>query len=392
MANDAFSETIKKKVKGKYELYTGDCCGYNHTTYKISTLSDYIDMIHIISDANGRNEFDKTTVFRGVADKTYGLLPGLARIKSSNSNLERELISEYLTRCPDAFYGLSEFDMIAKMQHYGLPTRLLDFTLNPLVALYFACESRSTKDGRVICHGTYLQNYSSKLINRICEMIVNKDYDENYSINDFYCNEELSFRQYMIDVYISSETTVVRPKYWNRRIMNQEGVFMVFFNVAYDKYLPVLVNAGRMGVEKAILEYGRGFIDEGKINTALEIEPIDQYVSVAKRELTRECLSGMHEAYKDKEYNMNRYWDMLKDRIYFGGDINHVMAIRENEGLNSLLGELDETTIANDFCSIIIESKHKKKLLQELSVVGIRADYIYPELEYSAQEIRRRYE
>lgn len=392
MSNDAFSEKIKKKVKGKYELYSGDCCGYNHATYKISSLPEYINLIHTISDINGSGEYDKTTVYRGVADKSYGLLPGLARIKCTNGNIERELISEYLTRCPDAFYGLSEFDMIAKMQHYGLPTRLLDFTLNPLVALYFACESRPTKDGRVICHNSYLQNYSSKLINRICEMIVNKDYDENYSINDFYCNEDLSFRKYIIDVYLSGETTVVRPKYWNRRIMNQEGVFMVFFNRVYDRYLPVLVNARLKGAEKAILEYGRDVIDKRIINTALEIEPIDKYIAVAKRELTRECLWEMHEAYKDKEYNLDHYWEMLKDRVYFGGDINHMMTIRDNNGLNSLLGELDAATISNDFCSIIIESKHKKNLLQELSVVGIRADYIYPELEYSAKEIRRRYE
>ena len=44
---------------------------------------------------------------------------------------------------------LTALELLAALQHYGVPTRFLDFTFNPLIALWFAVEKDAESDGRV---------------------------------------------------------------------------------------------------------------------------------------------------------------------------------------------------------------------------------------------------
>ena len=66
-------------------------------------------------------------------------------------HLEKEdhIFRELLRRCPDDFSTCTTiFERLVKMQHYSLPTRLLDITSNPLVALYFACKKTEAENGK----------------------------------------------------------------------------------------------------------------------------------------------------------------------------------------------------------------------------------------------------
>ncbi|HEV7925120.1 MAG TPA: FRG domain-containing protein [Verrucomicrobiae bacterium] len=98
-----------------------------------------------------------STIYRGVKSTSYKLTPKLARCGITSGNTpkaERTLIRRfkeqavpYLTFTPE-----SDWDWLALAQHHGLPTRLLDWSRNPLVAAYFAVEDESDEDGLIYAY------------------------------------------------------------------------------------------------------------------------------------------------------------------------------------------------------------------------------------------------
>ena len=92
--------------------------------------------------------------YRGHANANYRLQPSIIRRASWLHN-EREMYNELMIACPSDFEKCtSHLEKLVKMQHYGLPTRLLDITKNALVALYFACESQYNNYGEIILIST----------------------------------------------------------------------------------------------------------------------------------------------------------------------------------------------------------------------------------------------
>ena len=103
----------------------------------VTSVSDFIEKIGPILE-----ECDGTEIFyRGHADENWKLQPSIFRALNGVEK-EHQLFREMVAHTPRSFSGCkSALDYLVQMQHYELPTRLLDVTTNPLVALYFACQS-----------------------------------------------------------------------------------------------------------------------------------------------------------------------------------------------------------------------------------------------------------
>lgn len=107
---------------------------------KIESVSDYLNILQEI-----RVEYkDKnlTFFFRGSGNKEWKNIPSVYRTRNFIEK-EKEIYYEMIARCPQYFtHCESTLEHLVMMQHYDVPTRLLDISENPLVALFFACSEQ----------------------------------------------------------------------------------------------------------------------------------------------------------------------------------------------------------------------------------------------------------
>lgn len=163
------------------------------TIYSIERVSEYLEIL---------NKLDELYIYRG-QPKDWPLIPKIGRQTMEDLGygdwqiLERSILDDFIN---DATLILEKepkrfIDWLILSQNYGLPTRLLDWTRNPLKALFFACIDNYEDDGFV-----YLLSFNSWFSDSI---------DFEYKIRD-------------------DNLDIFYPKINNERMLLQEGCFTVY--------------------------------------------------------------------------------------------------------------------------------------------------------------------
>jgi FRG domain len=122
---------------------------------RVDSWKDLCDALYIDSWRNDLDRWRSPYVFRGMSNIDYGLTTTLIRLGGNYAELECHLLKSFkkYAEIPGAHRTYSDWQWMTVAQHHGLPSRLLDFSHSPFVALHFATNNmkKFDKDGVVWC-------------------------------------------------------------------------------------------------------------------------------------------------------------------------------------------------------------------------------------------------
>lgn len=221
----------------------------------INSVSEYLGYLNTLKmERRTTYTVGCFTLFRGQANASWKLTPSLYR--EGLFLAENLLLTEIKHVCPNEIPD-NKFDALVKMQHYGMPTRLLDTTTNPLVALYFACESKTEKEnnGAVYLFPNLPVSWSTDPLIELIMDFVFDHYPEKVWLDQMlrltkekYSNVIHRLMPDNVDSllhYLTIPAFAVMPAKTNDRIEAQDGAFFVFGMTLRNR--EVSTNPGTLG-------------------------------------------------------------------------------------------------------------------------------------------------
>ncbi|QEL56864.1 FRG domain-containing protein [Chromobacterium paludis] len=176
-------------------------------------------------------------VFRGQSDATWGLQSTLERtlgIKWDAQNARKyedysldAFKSKYHIYSGSEHIPKSKLSWLSVMQHYGVPTRLIDFTTSPYIALYFALETYNPLTNKDL--SIYCLDYSA-IMEKSIDYIKSKDKLFKESRTSIQGKQDIIFDE-TVDRYAYDIAWITEPIELNARIDRQSGTFLISGNL-----------------------------------------------------------------------------------------------------------------------------------------------------------------
>jgi hypothetical protein len=188
----------------------------------VSSLSDFFGVFHSLLEPN------RLFWFRGHSDLSYRLAPSALRY---DEHIRRDraltLIAEMKRflemKLPRPPAPDNDLGWMQVAQHYGLSTRLLDWTQNAAVALFFACAKEPNSDGLVAILNPIELNQTT---DRKSPRVFNFERDSEIIKPYFKLNGRLNAR--------GKRTIAIAPTWNNERIALQQGAFTLHGSRNFD--------------------------------------------------------------------------------------------------------------------------------------------------------------
>ena len=192
------------------------------TTQEIR-VNDWDDLLESLyrDDKNvSLNRYRSTYVYRGLESVNYDLSTSLRRL--GQLHLEKHLLRNFIKYSQIDDANKSIWNWMAIAQHHGLPTRLLDWTYSPLVALHFATGNfeKFKEDGVV-----WALNYQDALNYVPAEFMTLHKAEGSYVFTAEMLDKVASSLEQLEQLKKDEYAVFFEPPSIDDRIVNQFGLF-----------------------------------------------------------------------------------------------------------------------------------------------------------------------
>lgn len=225
---------------------------------RIKTINEFISCVKEFAD--GWTEI----IYRGQSNEAYELDSSAARLLKKKNAVTRNQLFEYHKNMLSESQKLADardsaecdFHQVAHLQHMGAKTGLLDYSHNPLVALFFACISSKEKDGAVYCfrHSTQYIPYIKKddklrdiFFPQSPSFITSKD---GHTKGKQYVLTDIGERNHLKDIRLY----LLAPPHINQRITAQQSIFLFPIKGHIEKHLHYTIIIAKDAKEELLAE------------------------------------------------------------------------------------------------------------------------------------------